>query len=64
MDEVADSNSVAPTTFSLSRFTSGGAFLGSFWALLGAALEGFKLYTYACLHVPNPAFLAVHQKAL
>ena len=26
MDEVADSNSVAPTTFSLSRFFSGGAF--------------------------------------
>lgn len=26
MDEVADSNSVAPTTFSLSRFTPGGAF--------------------------------------
>ena len=26
MDEVADSNSVAPTTFSLSRFNSGGVF--------------------------------------
>jgi len=38
--------------------------LCSCWALLGAALEGFKLYTYACLYVPNPAFLAVHQKAL
>ena len=40
MDEVADSNSVAPTTFRLSRFTSGGAFLCHFRVLLGAAGQG------------------------